>query len=251
MHSVSRFMFFFFLLLIAIQSRTLFCQQDPSFHQAYEQAYQTGFSAQPDDAVAVVNGDRKSSFLGVVYSLILPGMGELYGDRFDRGQYPFIAEIALWAGALGINAYGNWVQDDARIFAQQHAGIDPNGKPDAFFVNIENYSDLSDFNNQRLIERRTDELYPDEAAWQWSWDSESNRKEFKSQRIHADEMHNAVTFFVLGMIANRVWSAIQASAAVRQYNASLEERLTSLPSMQPRLRSWAGKIDGVELQFSW
>ncbi len=251
MHSVSRFMFVFLLLFLALNMMPALSQQEPSFSQVYEQVYQSGQPRQPVNMMVPVEGERKSAFQGVVYSLILPGMGELYGGRFDKGKYPLIAEAALWIGALGINAYGNWVQDDARIFAAQHAGIDAAGKDDQFFVNIENYSDLSDFNNQRLIERRTDELYPDEEPWRWSWDSEANRKDYKEQRIHADEMHNAVTFFVLGMVANRIWSAIQASSSVREYNTSLEERLTSLPAMQTRLKTWAGRVDGVEVQFSW
>ncbi|MFA6235443.1 MAG: hypothetical protein WC824_14805, partial [Bacteroidota bacterium] len=193
MYSVPRFMFFFLFIFTIASTQSILSQQDDSFAQVYERTYKSGFSPRFVGEDVLVNENRKSSFLGVVYSLLLPGMGELYADRFDRGKYPFIMELALWAGALGINAYGNWVQDDARIFAQQHAGIDPAGKNDDFFVNIENYSDLSEFNNQRLIERRTDELYPDEAAWRWAWDSEANRKEYKDQRIHADEMHNAVT----------------------------------------------------------
>ncbi len=224
---------------------------DPTFSLSYAQEYAKGFDSRPDEIGVTVDDGRKSGFLAVGYSILLPGMGELYAGRFDRGKYPLVTEIALWIGALGINAYGNWIQDDARIFAQRHAGIDPAEKDDDFFVNIENYSDIHDFNNQRLIERRTDELYPDEAAWRWNWDSEEHRSEYKDLRIHADEMHNAVTFFVLGMVANRVWSAIQAAAAARQYNASLGERMTSIPDMQARLRTWAGRVDGVEFRFTW
>ncbi|MDX9758360.1 MAG: hypothetical protein RBU27_04285 [Bacteroidota bacterium] len=205
----------------------------------------------PDVMLSSESPGGKSGFLGVLYSLAIPGMGELYAGRFDRGKYPFITEIALWTGALGMDAYGDWVRDDARIYAQRHAGIDPAGKDDGFWVNIENYRDIHDYNNQRLIERRTDDLYPDEAAWRWAWDSEESRSAYKDQRIHADEMHNAVTFFVLGMVANRVWSAIQAASAVRQHNASLGERLGTLPSMEPRLRSHAGRVDGIEFRFSW
>lgn len=205
----------------------------------------------PDPAGAAEPGQEKSGFLAVLSSIAIPGMGELYAGRFDRGKYPFITEIALWIGALGVDMYGGWVRDDARIHAQRHAGIDPAGKDESFWVNIENYRDIHDYNNQRLIERRTDELYPDEATWQWAWDSEESRTDYKEQRIHADEMSNAVTFFVLGMIANRVWSAIQAAAVVRQHNASLVERLGALPSMQPRLRSHAGRVDGIEFRFSW
>ncbi len=251
MHSVSRFMFVSLLLLPLLMQRPLMAQQDPAFSRVYEQTYAAGSQQPSPAAVTAAEGERKSGFVGVAYSLLLPGMGELYADRFDRGIYPFVTEIALWVGALGINAYGNWVQDDARLFARQHAGIDPTGKDDDFFVNIENYSDIYDYNNQRLNERRTDELYPDETAWRWAWDSEENRNDYKDQRIHSDEMHNAVTFFVLGMVANRIWSAIQAASSVRQYNASLGERLTSMPSMQTRVTTWAGKADGVEFQFSW
>jgi hypothetical protein len=286
-----RFMLFFLSLTIILQSAPLSAQQNgtarptrnPSFTEVYDRLYRAESpiavsddpgnaipgnaipgNAIPGNAIAgnaiagnAIAGDdiapegRKSAFLGVVSSLLLPGMGELYAGRFDRGKYPFITEIALWIGAFGIDMYGDWVRDDARIFAQRHAGIDPSGKDDDFFVNIENYTDLHDYNNQRLIERRLDDLYPDESAWRWAWDTEENRKEYKDQRIHSDEMYNAVTFFVLGMVANRIWSAIQAGSAVKQYNASLEQRLSSLPSMEPRLRNWAGKVDGIELRFSW
>lgn len=222
-----------------------------SFTEIYEREYQRGFPTYADETLSPAVEGKKSAFRAVLYSLILPGMGELYGGRFDAGTYPLIAEVALWTGAVGINAYGNWVRDDARIFAQRHAGINPAGKDDDFFIHIENYSDLHDYNNQRLIERRIDELYPDEAAWRWDWVSEDHRSEYKDMRIHSDQMKNAVTFFVLGMVANRIWSAIQASAAVRAHNNSLEERLSALPAIHTSVRTWAGRVDGFELHLTW
>ena len=152
---------------------------------------------------------------------------------------------------MGVNSYGDWVEEDAHIYAIRHAGIDATGKDDKFFVNIENYSDLYDYNNQRLVERRYDEVYPDEATWRWQWDSEENRLDYKDQRIKSDELHNAVSFFILGMVANRVWSAIQAAVSVRDYNAGLLERMTDLPEMNARLTSYAGRADGISLNFSW
>ncbi|MBR9977687.1 MAG: hypothetical protein KFH87_06315 [Bacteroidetes bacterium] len=222
-----------------------------SFTEIYEREYGRGFSTYTDEMLSPAVEGKKSAFRAVLYSLILPGMGELYGGRFDAGKYPLITEAALWTGAVGINAYGNWVRDDARIFAQRHAGIDPAGKDDDFFIHIENYSDIHDYNNQRLIERRIDELYPDEEAWRWAWRSEEDRVEYKDMRIHSDRMKNAVTFFVLGMVANRIWSAIQASAAVRAHNNSLEEQLSFLPTIHTSVRTWAGRVDGFELRLTW
>lgn len=223
-----------------------------SFAQVYEQSYRA--VRMNDLAAPLIDGAQrksKSGFLAVMYSLVLPGMGELYAGRFDRGKYPLITEAGLWLGLIGVNSYGNWVEDDARTFAIQHAGIDPAGKDDKFFVNIENYVNLADYNNQRLIERRLDEIYPDEEAWRWSWDSKTNRLDYKDQRIFADELHNAVTFFVLGMVANRIWSAIQAGVAVNRHNNSLAERLFSMPSMHARLTAFNGRTDGMQFVFQW
>jgi len=197
------------------------------------------------------DGEEKSGFLGVLYSMVLPGMGEMYAGRMDRGMYPLITEAGLWLGLIGVNTYGSWVRDDARTFARQHAGVDPAGKADEFWVHIENYRDLYDYNNQRLIERRLDELYPDEASFQWQWDSETSRKYYKDRRILSDEMSNAVSFFVLGMVANRIWSAIQAGVFVRRHNATSEQRATLLPTMRSSLVHRMGQVDELRFTFSW
>ena len=195
--------------------------------------------------------ERKSGSLAVLYSVILPGMGELYADRFDRGVYPLATEAALWLGLIGVNTYGTWVENDARTFARQHAGIDPSGKSDEYYVHIENYSDIYDYNNQRLIERRLNELYPDEPMWAWDWDTDDNRRYYKDRRILSDKMHNAVSFFVLGMVANRIWSAIQSAAFVRHHNAALEQQSALMPSLDTQLISRAGKVDELRLTFRW
>ncbi|MBN1447262.1 MAG: hypothetical protein JXA28_04970 [Bacteroidetes bacterium] len=226
-------------------------QNPPTLTQVWDELYRDGQSASTAFPVPNDVSPNKSGFLAVLYSLVLPGMGELYAGRFDKGKYPLIAEAGLWLGLIGINSYGDWVEEDARIYAIRHAGIDPTGKDDRYFVNIENYSDLYDYNNQRLIERRLNEVYPDETVWQWNWDSEASRLEYKDQRIFADELHNGVTFFVLGMVANRIWSAIQAGISVKQYNASLTQRLLQLPSMHAQLTSYAGRTDGLRFVFSW
>lgn len=230
-----------------------FAQQGAGFAAAYEQAYREAGSQMQQQlpiGEAAVDGS-KSGFLAILYSLAVPGLGELYAGRFDKGKYPMIVEAGLWLGLLGVNSYGNWVEEDARIYAIRHAGIEAAGKDDKFFVNIENYSDLYDYNNQRLVERRFDEVYPDEAAWRWAWDSEEHRLDYKDQRIKADELHNAVSFFVLGMVANRIWSAIQAAVSVKDYNSGLLERMTTLPQMDATLTSRSGRTDGISLNFRW
>ncbi len=41
---------------------------------------------------------KKSVGLAAIYSLLLPGMGELYAEGFSSGKYFLIAEGVLWLG---------------------------------------------------------------------------------------------------------------------------------------------------------
>ncbi len=193
---------------------------------------------------------RKSGFLGVLYSVLLPGMGELYAGRFDRGKYNLIADGVLWLGLIGVNSYGNWVQEDARTYAVQYAGVNRDGKDDQYFVNIGKYRDIHEYNDQRLVEHRFDEVYYDEQLYFWQWDSKTKQTHYADQRILADEMHNAVTFFALGLAANRIWSAIQTVVFVKDYNNSLEGTQSYLPDMNAQVTSFAGRADGLRLNFS-
>jgi hypothetical protein len=201
------------------------------------------------NATATAAAERKSGTLAVLASIVLPGMGELYAGRFDAGKYPLMVEGALWVGLVGVNSYGTWIQNDARTFAAQHAGVNGAGKDDQFYVNIENYSTLDEYNNAQLVQYNFNAVYPNTAEWQWSWDADANRSAYRQERIHSDEMHNAVAFFVIGMVANRIWSAIEAALFVRRYNASLETT-GFVPSLRSELTSYAGRPDGLRLRLT-
>jgi hypothetical protein len=199
-------------------------------------------------AEQVVPG-RKSVFQAVVYSLLLPGMGELYSGRFDRGIYPLVLEGLLWTGFTGFNLYGGWIKDDARSYATQHASIRGDGLDDQFYVNIGNYNSLDHFNSTKLVERDLASIYPSgtDGRYFWSWDTETSRLAYKDQRIHSDEMYNASKFVVLGLIANRVWSAIQSALIVKKQNASLT---SALPVLKTEFISQLRPAEGMRLVLS-
>jgi hypothetical protein len=193
---------------------------------------------------------KKSPFIGVLYSFLLPGMGEVYADRTDRMYAPLISEAALWLGVAGFNAYGNSLRHDARLFAQTHAGVDQSGKADQYFVDIGNYSDIYQYNDYRLVERNLSALYDiNNPSFFWKWDSDGNRAEYKDQRIKSDKMYNAVSFFIVGLIANRIWSAIETAVFVKNYNKNISS-LERLPSMNSELMSFGGRVDGIRLLFT-
>ena len=95
------------------------------------------FLLAPDTGVAaaVREGDalaRKAPGLAAVYSLILPGMGELYAGDFSSGKYFLIGEGILWITFAAFEIYGDAVRDDARTYAVTYAGVSPAGKNDQF-----------------------------------------------------------------------------------------------------------------------
>jgi hypothetical protein len=55
---------------------------------------------------ALEDAGERSVTLAVLYSLLLPGMGELYAGNFSSGKYYLIADAGLWLGYGGFQYYG-------------------------------------------------------------------------------------------------------------------------------------------------
>ncbi len=187
-------------------------------------------------------GEKKSPFLAVVYSLILPGAGEYYTNRFDVGKYSFAGEAALWILYTGMNMHGYQVRNDGRAFARLHAGFNDENKNDDYYVNVSNFLSVNDFNEKRLRDRDYKSIYDPNSNLAWSWDSDANRKKFRDMRVSADEVLNNTKFVVIAMIANRVFSAINAARLTSNYNSDLS--LSLCPIGVDR------KLDGFALKIS-
>src|SRR5690606_26988785 len=79
------------------------------------------------DASFSLNDDipsgKKNTGLAILYSLLLPGMGELYAESYSSGMYFTIAEGVLWGTYIGMNAYGGWQEDKYKSFAVTKGGV--------------------------------------------------------------------------------------------------------------------------------
>jgi hypothetical protein len=171
---------------------------------------------------------KKSAGLAAVYSLLLPGMGELYADGFSSGKYFLIADGLLWLTYAAFEVSGNSLRDDSRAFAVSRAGVDPSGKDDQYYVDIGNFLDIYEYNEKQLRDRDPEELYDPDAGYAWAWDSDASRATYREQRIDSETMYNNKKFVVAGLIANRVASAINAVRSVIAYNDAIDEALGDL-----------------------
>lgn len=167
--------------------------------------------------------DQKSVFRSVVYSLVLPGMGELYAGGFDDGKYFLMAESGLWLTFASFELYGNWLQNDARRFAAAHASASIDGKEDQFFVNAGNFSSVYDYNEKKLRDRDVIDVYDPNGSYFWQWDNEQSRLRFRDLRVKSDNVFNNVRFVVGAIIVNHIASAINAARVAINKNKDLAD----------------------------
>ncbi len=170
---------------------------------------------------------KKNPGVAVIYSLLLPGMGELYADGFQYGIYSLSSEAVLWLTYIGFQKYGAIVQNDARTFAATHAGANIFGKDEKYFVNLGNFVDTYEYNGKKLRDREIEKVYDVNAGYYWSWDSDANRKTYRAMRVSSDKVFNSGKFVIGAIVANHIISAINAARLVRLYNNNITGRLES------------------------
>ena len=216
---------FIAIIFIVIESNSGFAQEN-LFHLRSELS--TPFNVNGFINVQEINPtNKKSGFTAVLYSLLLPGMGELYVDGFEQGQYSLIAEGGLWLTYFSFQRYGSWLQTDARNYAASHAGATINGKQDQFFVDLGNFNDTHDYNDKKLRDRDLEKVYNINTGYYWRWDSDLNRKEYRAIRVSSERVLNNSQFVIATIVVNRLISAINAARLTRLYNQRSIDNLGS------------------------
>ena len=191
---------------------------------------------------------RKSVALAIAYSLILPGLGDLYAENFGTGKYFMGGDAGLWLAYGGIRVYGQWLKDDAKTLAGQSASANFDGKDDKFEVNLGNFADVLSYNDAKLRNREYELLYDPKSNFAWQWSSDADRLHYKDLRNRGEGTLRNSQFVLGALILNRVISAISAARSVSAYNRSVQ----SLSSWRLNAQVPGGMLaaDGIELTFS-
>jgi hypothetical protein len=193
---------------------------------------------------------KKSVGLAALYSLLIPGMGELYTGEFgSSGKYFLAAEGVLWLTWGTFDVYGNSVRDDSRAFAVAHASADVSGKDDQFFVDLGNFMNTADYNEKKLRDREVDKLYDPAAGYAWQWDSDASRATFRDRRVSSDNAYNNRKFVIAAVIVNHVASAINAARAAIAHNKEIDSALGDLQFGARVLGGWE-QPDGIMLSVA-
>ncbi|MBN1894497.1 hypothetical protein JW906_08375 [bacterium] len=164
--------------------------------------------------------ESPSKAIALLLSLVLPGAGEYYAGSPKRAAVFLGAEAALWTVFYSFRTYGNWRRNDYRLFAAAHAGVQGTGKGYDYYVDLEGYNSLREYNEDMLRQRDLAALYPETAEYNWQWDSGSNRDRYRSLRLSSDRAYSRATIVIAGVVINHIVSSIDAARLVHRQQGS-------------------------------
>ncbi len=168
------------------------------------------------DSTTAPLSEKKISLGGAfLRSALIPGWGQKSLGARSGARNFFVAEVGLIAGVAAFNVYGNWLEDDMRTLASEHAGSAVNGKADQYFVDVGNFLSLEEYNQSRLQNRDVQNLY-DPATHAWRWDTDGNRLRFKQLRLNSDRAHAKAELVIAAVLANHIISGIHAAWLARR-----------------------------------
>ncbi len=168
---------------------------------------------------------KKKTGVAILYSILLPGMGELYAGDYSLGKYFTIADGVLWATMFGFDIYGSRMEDNYKSYASSVGGADVTGKDEKYFADIGNYLGIEQYNRIKGLDRNFVEVY-DNSSYEWKWASQSERREYRRMWKSSETAYNNIRFAAGALILNRIASAINAVRLVSKHNKKLEEELS-------------------------
>jgi len=168
--------------------------------------------------------EKKSRGRAFLQSLLLPGWGQYYAHSRTMMKVFVASEVLLWGTYAGFTTWSNWLEDDFRTFAVEHAGAPVQGKPDDYFVDIGNFDNIESYNQAQLRDRDVNDLYPATDEFAWNWDSAENRVKFEDLRVRSDRASNRAELTLAGIFFNHLVSAIHSTLAVYQFNKNVDRQ---------------------------
>ena len=131
--------------------------------------------------------EAKSFTKALLFSLALPGSGELYLNQKNYA-YPLLAsEATVWISALAFYTRADWLKENYKSYAVTYAGVNPTGKDDDFFQDIAFYPSRDQYNFEKFLYTEDPSLlYPETDNYNWNWKEDSNRLYYKELRNRSE-----------------------------------------------------------------
>jgi len=239
------FVIIFFTFTTLIVSQNIVSQNKSSLIKLKTEMHESGV-INFDEAGTKGTFVKKNVGLGILYSMLLPGMGELYGGDYTTGKYFTIFEAVSWLTYIGVDYYSTMKRNDYHDYAVAHAGVNPAGKNDKYWGNIGIYMNIDRYNGTMDLQWNFDEVYNRDAFY-WKWKTNSERKTYRDMWTSSAQAKTSLNYIAGVMVLNRIVSAINAVRVIKLHN----KHLTSANTFQINfsVNSFAGISDGLRLNF--
>ena len=165
----------------------------------------------------------------LLLSFVVPGLGHNYVDNenWTRGKIHLGSEIALLAGYFGLSARTNRLDNNLNTLAKSKAGVSISDRSREFELAVANFDNLAEYNDFQLRTRRWQNLLPDTPENRWNWKSDNDRFEFQDTRDRIANSENQLPTLITLMVANRLFSGINAFTRAREASSKIPEASVS------------------------
>ena len=202
---------------LCFSTHAVYAQSSGNFRAARLEVARAPFAA---DSLQAPSSKKKIS-IGSAFlrSAVVPGWGQRATGANTAARNFFVTEAGLWLGVISFNVHGNWLQDDYRLLASEHAEVDTRDKSLGYYVDVGNFANIEGYNQSRLQRRDVAALY-DPATHYWKWDTEANRNRFADLRLRSDKAFSRSELFIAAILGNHIISGIHAAWLARRHNTS-------------------------------
>lgn len=198
-------------------------------------------SATSEEGVVLTGpSGEKNPKLAMLYSLLLPGLGEHYLGHSTRAKGFFVAEGAIWAGFGVFRLQGNHRQDLFREYARASAGVSVRDD-DEFYRIVGNFiSSEGPYSANEQVRRAARSIFPGDRERQdeyiaaheytggdaWRWASETQRERFRDMRTSSLDAYHRADLTVGLMVANRLLSVLDVGLISARSRARGKDQAT-------------------------
>jgi hypothetical protein len=168
---------------------------------------------------------RKSVPKALLFSLLVPGTGELYSGS-DSGYFFLTADIALWGAYFIYHKKGIDREKDYRKYGDRHWNLDRFKEMAEAEGDYDALARLSELPSQR--DRKFYDMIGEEDDFRYGWDSDKSRQDFKGMLEDSKNSLKAASICMGVSIANHIISSVNAFRATKKHNRNIEKKALNI-----------------------
>ena len=203
-------------------------------------------------------GQNVSVRKAMLYSAIVPGLGEIYIKDYNKAAVFLTVEAAIILSYFRLEAETNWATNSYKQFAYSIADI-PKDREDSYYQLIQDFKSSESYNKGIIRDARNyfliykndplgyeeyleKYLIPEDMEWDW----ENNKNWFKYKDLRRDKQNFEIytKFTLAAVILNRIISVIDSGVSAKKLNK--ESKYLGKLSFQP---DWNKK--GIKINYEY